>query len=143
MSPWPRSIIRICGNGRQSQPSQFQGAVRTPPKCWRQWSAMRPHFWARTWWRSPWIGCSDWSYTMDPRRAQRVAETLREELSEMIAYELDDPRVLAVDVTEVQVAPDMKKAVVRVSLHGDAEERGEALKALEHARHFLRRQISK
>ena len=80
---------------------------------------------------------------MEPRRAQRVSETLREELSELIAYELNDPRLLSVDVTEVLVAPDMKKAVVRASLHGSAEEREVALEALNHARHFLRRQISK
>ena len=30
---------------------------------------------------------------MDPHRTERVSEALREELTEMIAYELSDPRV--------------------------------------------------
>ena len=80
---------------------------------------------------------------MDPRRAKRVSETLREELAELIAYELKDPRISIVDVTEVQVAPDMKKAVVRVAFDGGDEERKAALQALEKARYFLRREVSK
>jgi ribosome-binding factor A len=80
---------------------------------------------------------------MDPRRAQRVAESLREELRELISYELNDPRVSTVDVTDVQIAPDMKKAVVQVALTGEPQEREAALHALEHARHFLRRQLAK
>jgi ribosome-binding factor A len=80
---------------------------------------------------------------MDPRRARRVSESLREELAELISYELKDPRVSMVDVTDVQVAPDMKKAVVQVTFTGDPQERDAALEALERARHFLRRQLAK
>jgi ribosome-binding factor A len=80
---------------------------------------------------------------MDPRRARRVSESLREELAELISYELNDPRLSIVDVTDVQVAPDMKKAVVQVTFTGKPEERDAALEALEHARHFLRRQLAK
>jgi ribosome-binding factor A len=80
---------------------------------------------------------------MDPRRSQRVAESLREELRELISYELNDPRVSVVDVTDVQIAPDMKKAVVQVTLTGEPQEREAAIEALEHARHFLRRQLAK
>jgi ribosome-binding factor A len=80
---------------------------------------------------------------MDPRRARRVSESLREELAELISYELNDPRVAIVDVTDVQVAPDMKKAVGQVTFTGEPQERDAALEALEHARHFLRRQLAK
>jgi ribosome-binding factor A len=79
---------------------------------------------------------------MDERRAQRVSEALREELSEIIGYELSDPRVGGVEVTEVLLAPDLRVAQVRVSLQGSEEERRQALEGLEHARHFLRREIS-
>lgn len=80
---------------------------------------------------------------MDPRRARRVSESLREELAELISYELNDPRVSMVDVTDVQIAPDMKKAVVQVTFTGEPQERDAAIEALEHARHFLRRQLAK
>ena len=79
---------------------------------------------------------------MDVRRAQRVSEALREELSEIIGYELSDPRVGGVEVTEVLLAPDLRVAQVRVSIQGTEEERQQALEGLEHARHFLRREVS-
>ena len=49
-------------------------------------------------------------------RAQRVSEALRIELTEMVGYELADPRVEGVQVTEVHVGPDLKKAKVMVSI---------------------------
>ena len=51
---------------------------------------------------------------MDPHRTERVSEALREELGEMIAYELSDPRVVEATVTEVLVTPGMKHAQVRL-----------------------------
>ncbi len=76
---------------------------------------------------------------MDELRTRRVAEAMREELSELIRFESNDPRIAQVDVTEVVVSPDMKRADVLVSLPADAEERRQALEGLESARHYLRR----
>lgn len=73
---------------------------------------------------------------MDPHRVQRISEALREEISEMIEYELEDPRLRNVTVTEVQVKPDLKHAHVAVAAAP------EALEALEHARNYLRRELS-
>ena len=38
---------------------------------------------------------------MDPRRSERIAETIREELEEILNYELSDPRIRSARVTEV------------------------------------------
>ncbi len=73
---------------------------------------------------------------MDPHRAQRISEALREELAEIIEYELADPRLGGVTVTRVDVTPDLKHAHVSVS-PGE-----QAIEALEHARHYLRRELS-
>jgi ribosome-binding factor A len=78
---------------------------------------------------------------MDSHRNQRVSEALREELGEMIAYELADPRIGEAVVTEVLVAPDMKRAQVRLHLDENADEK-ETIRALEGAKHFLRRQLA-
>jgi len=78
---------------------------------------------------------------MDAHRVERMAATLREELEELINYELDDPRISSVSVTEVLVAPDRKKAHVRVSVRGNREEQLQTLEALESARSYLRRQV--
>ena len=74
---------------------------------------------------------------MEEHRAQRVAEAVREELEELILYELEDPRIQNVDVTDVRVSPDLRQACVLVSVRGE-----EALAALRGARHFLRRQLA-
>lgn len=79
---------------------------------------------------------------MEAHRAERVSEALREELAELIGYEMSDPRIGSVEVTEVVVAPDMRQARVRISLAGDERARDEALRALDGARHFLRRELA-
>jgi ribosome-binding factor A len=79
---------------------------------------------------------------MDSHRVERVAEALREELGELIAYELSDPRITEATVTEVLVSPDMRHAQVRLHLAPDPDEQRATLKALDGARHLLRRQLA-
>jgi len=78
---------------------------------------------------------------MDERRTLRVSEAVREEIAELISFELKDPRLVDVDVTEVHVSPDGRHANIRVALRGGERQQREALEALEHARHFLRREL--
>jgi ribosome-binding factor A len=79
---------------------------------------------------------------MDTHRAERVSEALREELDELIGYELEDPRIGHATVTEVLLSPDMKRAQVRLHL-GETEDEGRhTIEALDNARHFLRRQLA-
>jgi ribosome-binding factor A len=79
---------------------------------------------------------------VDSHRTERVSEVLREELAEMIAYELSDPRIGDVAVTEVLVSPDRKHAQVRLHLSNEDRKKRESIEALEGARHFLRRQLA-
>ncbi len=79
---------------------------------------------------------------MDSHRAERVSEALREELGELIGYELSDPRIGEAAVTEVLLSPDMKHAQVRLHLAPDPAERQKTIQALEGARHFLRHQLA-
>jgi ribosome-binding factor A len=74
-------------------------------------------------------------------RTQRITEALREELSELVEYEMSDPRVNGVVVTDVQISPDKHQAHVRIGL-SPAADATEALKALDHARNFLRRELA-
>jgi ribosome-binding factor A len=78
---------------------------------------------------------------MDEHRAERMAQALREELEELINYEMEDPRISSVSVTEVLVTPDRKKAHVRIRMHGNRQEQQETLAALEKARGYLRTQV--
>ncbi|HUI43702.1 MAG TPA: 30S ribosome-binding factor RbfA [Terriglobia bacterium] len=80
---------------------------------------------------------------MQQHRSERVSEAVREELSEIIGFELSDPRVASVDVTEVAVSPDSRNATVKVSLGGGEIEQRQALEALDHARHYLRHELAR
>jgi ribosome-binding factor A len=79
---------------------------------------------------------------LDPYRHERVSESIREELDQLIAYEMSDPRVGSATVTEVLIAKDYRKAVIRLALVGTAKEQGDTLTALNHAKQFLRHELT-
>lgn len=79
---------------------------------------------------------------MDPHRHERVAESIREELDELIGYELSDPRVGTATIAEVHLSPDYRHAHVRLVLSGDETEQASTLGALEHAKQFLKHQLA-
>ena len=77
-----------------------------------------------------------------PRRPERLAETLRAEIGEVVGFELDDPRLVAVTVTDVVVADDLRDAKVYVLIDGSEAEVAQAMKALQAATPFVRRQVA-
>jgi ribosome-binding factor A len=78
------------------------------------------------------------------RRTERVNELLRTEISELLRTDLRDPRIGGiVTVTHVDVSPDLRHALVYVSVLGTDEERASTLAALDHARPYLRRELSR
>jgi len=74
-------------------------------------------------------------------RPERIAETLREEIAQIVGYELEDPRLTLVTVTEVKVAQDLRDASVYVTVQGDEREHELALRALHHAAPYVRKQL--
>jgi ribosome-binding factor A len=86
--------------------------------------------------------CATWlrSVPVDEHRLRRISEAVREELSELIGFEMADPRVRSVSVTAAEVSPDMRHAHIRIAVADGPE--NEALVALDHAKHFLRRELA-
>jgi ribosome-binding factor A len=76
------------------------------------------------------------------RRPERLAQALREEITEIVGFEMEDPRLEAVTVTDVVVAESLREAKVFVVVQGDEDEVREALKALQHAATFVRQQVA-
>ena len=76
------------------------------------------------------------------RRTDRVSDVLRAELSDLILREVHDPRVKLASITEVDVTSDLRRAIVKVSVLGDDQQRQEAIEGLRHARGFLRTELS-
>jgi ribosome-binding factor A len=79
---------------------------------------------------------------MDERRTRRVSEAVREELIELIGFEMADPRLLPVEVNAVNVSPDGRHAHVAIGVRGDEKIQRDAFAALEHAQNFLRHQLA-
>jgi ribosome-binding factor A len=78
---------------------------------------------------------------MQSNRPERLAETIRQEASEIIEYELTDERIGAVTVTGVKVTADLRNAKIFVNIDGDRQKVSESLSALRHAAGFIRYQI--
>jgi ribosome-binding factor A len=79
---------------------------------------------------------------LDPHRHDRVSESIREELEELMSYELTDPRIGGVSVTEVLLSPDYRHVNLRLALRGTAAEQAETLAGLNHAKQFLKHQLT-
>jgi ribosome-binding factor A len=79
---------------------------------------------------------------MDERRTARVSEAVREELSEIIGFEMEDPRLAEVTITGCHVSPDGRYATVKVALSGGEREQKQSLAGLAHATNFLRRELA-
>jgi ribosome-binding factor A len=76
------------------------------------------------------------------KRTEQVGDEIQRILGEVIQSELKDPRVGFATVTGVAVTADLQRANVRVSVMGDDAERKATMKALEHAKGYLRRRVS-
>ena len=76
------------------------------------------------------------------RRAERVAEQVREEIAQIVGYELDDPRLVMVTVTDVRMADNLRDAKVYVTVAGTDDDASKALKALQKAAPYVRRQLA-
>ena len=75
------------------------------------------------------------------RRPEQLAEVIREEVSQIVGFELEDPRVESVTVTDVRVTENLRDASVYVTAEGTEAEKAEAMKALQKAAPYVRRQL--
>lgn len=76
------------------------------------------------------------------RRQERVADIIREEVSQIVGYELEDPRLTLVTVTDVRLAGNGSDAQVYITVAGNEEEYRLALEALRRAAPYVRKQLS-
>ena len=76
------------------------------------------------------------------RRSERLAEALKEEISEVVGFELDDPKLQNATVTDVEVSPDLRDAKVFVFVQGNENEINRTLRDLQHAASFVRQQVA-
>ncbi len=80
--------------------------------------------------------------TVAGHRHERIAEEIHHELDAMLAGELADPRLeVPVNVTEVRVLHGLKLVRVYVAVTGSDTEKKAAMKGLQAAAGFIRREL--
>ncbi len=80
---------------------------------------------------------------MTSHRANRVAEEIKREITQMLRTEIKDPRIGFVTITGVKVTTDIRYAKVFFSVYGNDESKSQSLEALEKAKGFIRSELGK
>jgi ribosome-binding factor A len=75
------------------------------------------------------------------KRTEQIGEEIQRILSEVIQYEMKDPRVGFATIVGVDVSGDLAHAKVRVSVM-DESQRADTIEGLERAKGFLRRRVA-
>jgi ribosome-binding factor A len=75
-------------------------------------------------------------------RVERVAEQIRQEVSQILATEVADPGVGLVTVTRVKVTADLSLARIYWTIMGDIQQRKQTTKALTRAASYVRHLLS-
>jgi ribosome-binding factor A len=76
-------------------------------------------------------------------RANRIANRIREELSELLLYEITDPRLQGVSITKVFVDRELAFATIFVSSLEGASQKETILDGFNHASGFIRRSLAR
>lgn len=79
---------------------------------------------------------------MQGKRTNRVGHLIQMELGQLILTKLKDPRLGFITVTHVDVAPDLKTAIVFYSVLGSDKQKTDSKIALERATGFLQKEIA-
>lgn len=74
-------------------------------------------------------------------RVDRVKETLKRELSDILRQEVKDPRLGFLTITDLEMSVDMRYATVFVSVYGNKRQQEETLTGLTSAAKYIRREI--
>ena len=77
-----------------------------------------------------------------PLRLQRIADRIRQELSEMVVMNISDPRLGGISITGVKVDRELTYADIFVSAIEGKQRAPEILKGLDHASGFLRHELA-
>ena len=80
---------------------------------------------------------------MSTTRLQKIGRLIKEELSQIIRREMNDPRLGMFSITDVEVPADMRSAHIYISVYGTEEDQEKTMTALDSARRFLRGELGK
>ncbi len=76
-------------------------------------------------------------------RIEKLQELIKQEVGKMLLYDIKDPRIGFVTVTEVEMTGDLREAKIFVSIMGNDEQIKDTMDGLKSALGFVRREIGK
>lgn len=76
------------------------------------------------------------------QRAERIADRIQQDLSQILLLESSDPRLVGISITDATVDRELNVANIYVSAIEGSERAEEILSALHHARGYLRSALS-
>lgn len=76
-------------------------------------------------------------------RIEKLQELIKQEVSKMLIYDIKDPRIGFVTVTDVEMTGDLREAKIFVSIMGNEDKIAESMQGLKSALGFIRREIGK
>ncbi len=79
---------------------------------------------------------------MSSYRPEKIAEQILRELSQLLMFNIKDPRVATVTITDVKVARDLSIAKVFFTVTDEENDRKSAEQGLKKGAPYLRRQLS-
>ena len=80
---------------------------------------------------------------MDFKRADRVADLIKQELSSILRREVGDPRIANITVTDVKLTDDLRSARIYFVELGKDRLSADVEKGLSKAKGFLKRELGK
>lgn len=80
---------------------------------------------------------------MQYKRAERVSDQIKREVSQIIQRQVKDPQMGFITVTDVEMTDDLRIARVFYSVLGNGQKKKDTRLALERARNFIQMEIGK
>ncbi|MBN2011056.1 30S ribosome-binding factor RbfA [candidate division KSB1 bacterium] len=80
---------------------------------------------------------------MAVKRSVRIAERIRREAGRILLFEVKDPGVKPITISEVRITDDLKLAKIYYTVFDEQKQREQAEQALQRAGKFIRSEIGK
>jgi ribosome-binding factor A len=77
------------------------------------------------------------------KRSERVGDMIHHEISNILLFEISDPRVEMITITGTKVSDDLRHANIYYSLIGDEKRWSDAKKGLSSSKGYIKRQLAK
>ncbi len=77
------------------------------------------------------------------KRSEQLEKSLIKEINNIIYRKINDPRIKFVTITRIKVSPDLKYAIIFVTIYNDEAQQKKTLKGLKSATKFIRGELGK